>query len=182
MGSIDNQLDIIKSKGVIEVVAVASEYCLFIDKMDQYEYAESLPFLQKILPALYLKGALFPTIEIDDNSADERFITEEEYELMRFRLSQYLGDKDFFSTVDLMSGDVESKPIALSELLADIYTDLKDFLLLYAKETLNAKANAVADCYYYFHKNWGMRLAMALPYIHLLNTDGGDERDETTDF
>ena len=182
MQDIDNQNDIIKSKSVIEVIAIASEYCLFIDKMDAYEYAEAISFLQKILPALYLKGSLFPNIEIEDNSADERFITEEEYETMRYRLSNYLGDKDFFSTVDLMEGDTESKPISLSELLSDIYLDLKDFLLLYAKESQSAKENAVADCYYYFHKSWGMRLAMALPYIHLLCTNGTDDRDENSDY
>ncbi|MBO4646363.1 MAG: DUF5063 domain-containing protein [Bacteroidales bacterium] len=163
--------DIIKSKTVIEVIAVASEYCMFIDKMDRYEMDEALSFLQKILPALYLKGSLFPNIEVEDDSANERYVTEEEYETMRCRLSVYFGDADMFSAVDLSEGEIDSAPIALSELLSDIYTDLKDFLMLYARESVAAKENAIAACHYYFHFGWGMRLLTALPYIHKLVAD-----------
>lgn len=163
-----NQENIVKSKQVLEVFAVASEYCLFIDRMENVPREDALTFLQSILPALYLKGSMFPTVEVLDDSANERFVTEEEYETLRYRLSNYFGEQDFFSAVDLSNGDIESVPTSLSELLTDIYTDLKDFLMLYAKENPSAKENAVASCHYYFHVGWGNRLVLALPQIHHL--------------
>lgn len=163
-----NQENIIRSKQVLEVFAVGTEYCRFIDGIRNYTVDDALLFLQSILPALYLKGTFLPTIEVQDDSADERFVTEEEYETLRLQLAQFFGERDFFSAVDLTNDDIESMPISLSELLADIYMDMKDFLLLYAKENPSAKENAVAACHYYFHTGWGNRLVLALPQIHRL--------------
>ena len=168
MTDFKDQDDLLRSKQVLEVFAIASEYCLFIDKIEQTTPDKALLFLQSILPALYLKGAMLPNVEVQDESANERFVTEEEYETLRYRLAQFLDTRDFFSTVDLSEGSIESVPTSLSELLADIYTDLKDFILLYAKESTAAKENAVANCRYYFQTGWGARLTLALPYIHFV--------------
>lgn len=169
-------IEIVQSKPVMEMLAVSMEYCRFISEIQQYELPEAFDFLQKILPALYLKGSLFPSLEAADDSANERFVTEEEYETMRVRIAARLGERDYFSTVDLANDDINAVPIALSELLADIYTDLKDFILLYAKESLAAKENAVANCRYYFQTGWGARVTQALPYIHFVLSS--PEKDE----
>ncbi len=79
------KFETIQSKPVMEMLAVAMEYCRFINEIQNYELPEAFDFLQKILPALYLKGSLFPTVEADDDSANERFVTEEEYETVRVR-------------------------------------------------------------------------------------------------
>lgn len=169
MENVNNE-EIVRMKAVVEFFTFASEFCIFIDKIEQNELSDTYAYLQKMLPALYLKGALLPNVEVDDNSANERFVTEEEYETMRYRLSEFLGDSDFFAAVDLDGDTMDSSPISLSELLSDIYTDLKDFLILYSKESLSAKENAIASLYYNFYDNWGMRLLLALPQIHLLQS------------
>lgn len=175
----ENQEDIIESKGVVEMFTLASEYCLYLTRMDKETQADAFAFLQKMLPALYLKGSTCPAVEVSDESANERFVTEEEYEELRIRLSKFIDDKDMFTTVDLMSDDINSLPISLSELLCDIYLDLKDFLVLYTKPSTAAKENAIANCRYFFHNGWGMRLALALPYVHWLNCteEAEDEED-----
>lgn len=167
MENLSNE-EIVQSKPVLEVIAVAAEFCRFIDKIDHQETKEVFSFLQKILTALYLKGSLFPAVVAEDESANERFVTEEEYETLRCQLSQYFASEDYFTTVDFSSDNTESMPVSLSELLCDIYLDLKDFLILYSKESLAAKENAVANCYYYFQTNWGLKLTMLLPYIHYI--------------
>ena len=163
-----DQSDLLRSKPVLEVFAIASEFCMFIDRIEQAEPDKALLFLQSILPALYLKGSMLPEVEVQDDSANERFVTEEEYETLRYRLARYFDTRDYFSTVDLADGSIESVPTSLSELLADIYTDLKDFLILYAKENPSAKENAVAACHYYYHVGWGRRIVTILPQIHHL--------------
>lgn len=170
--------EMVQSKTVLEVIAVAAEFCRFIDKIDNQEQTEVFGFLQKILTALYLKGSLLSAIEVDDEEANERFVTEEEYETLRYQLSRYFDSKDYFTAVDFVSGNTESMPVSLSELLCDIYLDLKDFLILYSKESLAAKENAVANCYYYFQTNWGLKLTMALPYIHYILSQQVVQNDE----
>lgn len=167
---IDNE-EIVKSKTVIEVLAVATEYCLFIENIDKYEAAERMPFLQKILTALYLKGLLFPSIEVNDDSFNERFVTEEEYELLRVKLADCFSDIDFFSAVDYCEDQTEPQVVSFSELLADIYLDLKDFLLLYRSGSLPAQENAVASCKYLFDANWGYKLTVLLPYMHFTSSN-----------
>lgn len=162
---IDNE-DVVKSKNVVELIAVAIEFCRFIEQIDRYEEGERIPFLQKILTALYLKGLLFPAVEVNDDAYNERFVTEEEYELVRVKLANVFADNDMFSSVDYVEGNSESKILSFAELLADIYLDLKDFLLLYNSGTLAAQENAVAACRELFDSNWGYKLAVILPYMH----------------
>lgn len=166
--------DIIASKAVIEMIALASEYVLFIEKIYQYEKEERLPFLQKILTALYLKGLLFPTIQVDETSFHERFITEEEYELLHLKLIDNFEDINYFSSVNLMYDDIEAVPVTLAEYLADIYLDLKEFLLLYEKRTLGAQENAVKACKDDFLDNWGYKIVLVLPHLHVLTRNSAD--------
>lgn len=163
----DNE-SIVKSKAVVEVIAIASEYCLFVENLSQYEKEERIPFLQKLLTALYLKGLLLPDIKIEDEAGAERYVTEEEYELVRVKLANAFADIDYFSAVDLMEKDTEAAVVALSELLSDVYLDLKDFLLLYQKNTLHAAENAVAMCKDCFRYNWGYKITLILYYLHTL--------------
>ena len=181
METIQHNEDIVDSSKVIDMAAVGLEYCRFIEKMHTCEdILDAFDFLRKLLPALYLKGSLLPYIEVEDNSANERFVTEEEYEIIRTQLAKFIGDKDFFLTVPFDRNDMETTPVALSELLADIYLDLKDFILLLSKGTQNAKENAVANCYYYFQIGWGERITLALPYIHhVLSTFTNDEMEDS---
>lgn len=174
MENYNHNEDIIASKAVIEMLALASEYALFIEKIYQYEKEERLPFLQKILTALYLKGLLFPTIQVNDTSFHERFITEEEYELLHLKLANNFEDVNYFSSVNLMEDDIEAKPVAFAECLADIYLDLKEFLLLYEKGTFVAQENAIKACKDDFFLNWGYKITLVLPYLHVLTQNIAD--------
>ena len=109
MTDFKDQDDLLRSKQVLEVFAIASEFCLFIDKIEQTTPDKALLFLQSILPALYLKGAMLPNVEVQDESANERFVTEEEYETLRYRLAQFFDTRDFFSTVDEVIAQSEAE-------------------------------------------------------------------------
>lgn len=164
---IDNE-EILTSKPVIEMIALASEYCHFTEDLFKYPAAERLPFLQKLLSALYLKGLLFPTIEVNDDAYHERFITEEEYELVHLKLSNAFEAINYFSAVNLQEEETEAVPVSVSECLADIYLDLKEFLLLFEKGSVGARENAVAACRVDFLDNWGYKITILLPYFHAL--------------
>ncbi len=164
---IDNE-DIISSKAVIEMIALTSEYCNFIENIDTFPKDERLSFIQKLFSALYLKGLLFPSIEANHEEYYERFITEEEYELLHLKLSNIFESINYFPVVNLMNEDIEPIPLSLAECLTDIYIDVKEFLLLYGKGMYGAKENAVAACKDDFLQNWGYKITIVLFYLHAI--------------
>lgn len=155
------------SKNVLDMLALANEYCLFIEKADEYSIDDLLNFIQKILPILYLKASLLPDITPVNEDANERFVTQEAWENTFNELRGIFIDIDEYYYIN--NSDIEEiDPIkaSLSENLSDIYQDLKDFVMLYQKNTRDAKENAVFQCKTLFESHWGFRTVEALKYVH----------------
>ncbi|NPD46585.1 MULTISPECIES: DUF5063 domain-containing protein [unclassified Lentimicrobium] len=163
----------VSSKNVMEMLTVANEYCHFIEKAHEYETKDILDYLQKMFSLLYLKGALLPTIEVQVPEANERFVTEQTWESIFNELRNKFKPNDEFWVMDHIDfNDNEPIKASLADNLTDIYQDLKDFVLLYAKGTDAAKENAVHDCRLFFQTHWGYRLVQSQKYIHhLMNAD-----------
>lgn len=161
----------VSSKNVMEMLTVANEYCHFVEKAYNYETRDILEYMQKILPLLYLKGCLLPSIEVSVPEANEKFVTEENWEIIFNELRDKFKPKDDYWVIDHSDFKFsEPDKVSLADNLTDIYQDLKDFVLLYAKGTIAAKENAVRDCKFYFETHWGYSLVQAQKYIHdLLN-------------
>lgn len=152
------------------MLTVANDYCLFIESAEKYTYREILDYLLRISPLLYLKGSLLPQIIPADEVFSERYVTEEQWENI------YLVLKVKFDKEDAFKGhffkdemDSNDEILSLAENFADIYQDLKDFLMLYQKRTYSAKENAVYQCAQLFVSHWGPRLLESLPKIHQLS-------------
>ena len=160
---------IVFSKNVIEVITVANDICIFLEEFDSFELNYSLLYLQKALPLLYLKSALLPDIENNHKEANERFITQEQWEDIFVKANSKLGNKDTFYMVDEVSNKAaEVLQSSIAECLADIYQDLKDFLLLYQKNTITAQENAVYFTKILFETHWGAKLINVHSAIHSL--------------
>jgi hypothetical protein len=155
------------SISVLELLRVGHEYCLFAENADQKNPQQIFDFFRKLGPLLYLKGAMLPLVEPDFPEADERFVTEEEWQAVFNEFRSSLGSLDEFYHVDHENGvDYEAIKASLSENFADIYQDLKDFLLLYQKNTRDARQNAVHDCQALFESRWGIKILENLRYVH----------------
>ncbi len=163
------------SRNVLEMLTVANEFCLFLEKADDYAKQDLFNFLQKIGPLLYLKAALLPDIEPTDEEAIEHYITEEQWELMFNRLRNKFGEDDLFYFVDNHEKS-HTDPIrgSLAECFTDIYQDLKDFVLLYQKPLKTFKENAVRECKHLFETRTGYRMVNAQAALHYLLYSGGD--------
>ncbi|HRY98859.1 MAG TPA: DUF5063 domain-containing protein [Bacteroidales bacterium] len=160
--------DPVYSPHVLELLTVANEYCLFVERAADYPLDDFLDFLRKILPMLYLKGSLLPTLEPDEHRP-ERYVTEQQWESVFNDLRAKLGPLDDFYFIDLAEpGDTEPWKGSLSDNLADIYQDLKDFLLLYQMNTYTAQQNAVSECRQLFAPHWGERITRAQYPLHQL--------------
>jgi len=126
-----------------------------------------MEYLQRILPLLFIKGSLLPDITPEEPDYNEKFVTEEQWE------ESYNSLKVFFNTLDQYwsvhhPGDPESETEkrSLAEDLADIYQDIKDFIILYQKPLTASKENAVAACRLAFEEFWGKRAIQAGYIIH----------------
>jgi len=158
------------SSSVIDLIKVANEYCIFLENAENLTKEEISPFIQRIIPLLYLKGSLLPDIHIDDTESSERFVTEEEWERLFTSLRDLLLDADEYWSLNYNSPD-QNDPVkaSLSENLVDIYQDLKDFLMLYQKPSRASKQNAAKDCKFLFETHWGEKALQLLQWIHYLN-------------
>ncbi|MEI6765430.1 MAG: DUF5063 domain-containing protein [Bacteroidota bacterium] len=178
----DQSKNKVQSRTVLEMLTVANEYCLFIEDADKFTKEYMLSYLQKVLPLLYLKSSLLPDIEVDDTMPGERFVTEEEWEIAFQRIKSKLGVDDRYIYLARRSAtETETRKGSLSENFTDIYQDMKDFILLYQKNTLSAQENAVHDCKLLFESHWGARALNALAAIHQILHQNWDD-DNFTPF
>lgn len=157
-----------QSKSVLEMITVAHEFCLFMEKVDSYTQEDVLNYFQKIIPLLYLKGSLLPTVEVSDDSYLERYVTAETWEIVFNDVRNKLKPFDEYWTLE-QNDDNEAIKASIAENLTDAYQDLKDFVILYTKNTQTARENAAHECKLHFETHWGSRIINALKAIHLIN-------------
>jgi len=156
-------------KNTLEFVTVTLEFCALMETTDRHTLFEFVNKSVKIIPLLYLKAAMLPTVE-EPEDADELdyFITEETYEVIRARLATLLGEHD--SYLETFHPDIEysDTPIAttISENLADVYQDLGNFAALFRQENETVMRQALYVCNENFRLYWGQKLLNALRAIH----------------
>ncbi len=157
------------SRKVLEMLTVANEFCLFLEKAEEYSKEELFQFLQKILPLIYLKATLLPEVSAEDEDATEHYVTEEQWEQLFNTLRNKFGKEDSFQYLDLHEKS-HADPVegSMAEHFTDIYQDLKDFVLLYQKPLKSFKENAVRDCRYLFETRFGYRIVTVHAALHYL--------------
>ena len=161
------------SANVLEMIRVAHEYCLFAEQAEEQSKQHFLRFFVRLSPLLYLKGTLLPDIQVEYPEANERYITQEQWEELFNHLRLKIQPDDEFWIMDYEFSD-ENEPVraSLAENFTDIYQDLKDFVLLYQKNSKDAKQNAVHECKLLFSTRWGPKVLDSLRYVNfLLNKD-----------
>ena len=159
---------VIFDKNSIEFVTVAAEYCGFIERARGSERHTFVDTALKILPLLYLKASLIPECEMIGEEGLEVFVTEDDYEYVRLSVADVMGAQDDYLEVFLPDMAYSDTPIkkCISEDLADIYQDLKDFIGVF-QLGLNATMNdALCVCKEHFAEFWGQRLVNTMRALH----------------
>lgn len=157
------------SKQVLELITVANEFCLFSQKVDQYSKEDIMTYYRRILPLLYLKGSLVKNVTPSNPELNERFVLEEDWEALFNMVRNKLYPNDhFWICADPHNEDTEAEKASIAECIADCYQDMKDFIMLYQKNQLAAKENAVHELYLNFPGHWGPAITKALYALHLL--------------
>jgi len=183
----DKNTDPAYSRNVVEFVAVANEYCKYAEHAGEIKGDEMLRILQRILPLLYLKASLLPSLEPVFEDGNEKFVSEPDWKRINNMFREKFGSADLFQD---LHEDRQNEPdtiisSGIAENMADIYQDLKDFLLLYQTGTREVMNDAVWECRINFENIWGQKLVNSLREIHRFIYSGGEiekaEPDEDGD-
>ena len=183
------------SRNVIEFVAVANEFCKYAEHAPELKGDELLKILQRILPLMYLKASLLPQLDPFFEDGNEKFVTENDWIRIHDNLREKFGTADdYIEVFDDRSKETEEPVVCtISENLADIYQDVKDFLLLYQTGTNEVMNDAIWECRLNFENFWGQKLVNSLRAIHsfiysgeeigrIEEEDISDDERETSDW
>ena len=159
----EENINKIKSTAVLEMIRVAHEFNIFSEDIAKKETKDIIGFYQKVLPLMYIKAALLPEIEVSDPSANERYVAEEHWERIYVSLKEKFGKADEYWELDENNDSIK---VSLSEKMADVYQDTKDFVVLFQKNQMAAKENAVFEMHRLFKVHWGPRSLSVLNQLH----------------
>jgi len=160
---------ILQSRQVLEMLTVANDFTLFIEKAEDYTRDQILIYLQRVLPVIYLKASLLPEIQVTDDDAIEHYVTEEQWGALFNMIRIKLGQEDIFYFIDLHEKTQhDTIRASIAEGITDIYQDLKDFLLLIQKPQIAFQENAVKECRHLFETRYGYKLVNCHSAIHYL--------------
>ncbi len=167
---------------VLEFLSVAQKYCLYIEEIDRHNKIEVYSALHKALPLLYVKGSLLPDILIEDFSINEKYVTVENWQDVFNELREKFGDEDEFWYLENDNPHNDLVKGSISDMLTDMYQDMKDFTILYQKPMRDAKKIAVWEIKELFKAHWGFRAANLLKVFHYkLYSDANDRGTEFFD-
>lgn len=181
----DQLKEIVYSKDSIEFVTVAVQYCAFLEDIEDITEAELTDKLTKLLPLLYLKASLVPETDTVNDEDQEISVTEDIYNYISSKLYNIFLDKDTYLEVFLQDMKYSDTPISasVSEDLADIYQDLKNFVTIFERGVTENMNDALYICSEHFKAYWGQNLVNVLRALHQIkysidvNDLEGDDQD-----
>jgi len=124
-----NYEQIIYSNEVMTFTTLAAEYCKLINNIATLSQHDFVNKSLRLLALLYVKTLSLPTTEPVDADMIEKSVTQEEWDEVHNAVARKLGRFDQYTeTLDPLAGD--DAMTSLSEGFADIYQDLKDYIML----------------------------------------------------
>lgn len=165
---------------VIEFVTVGNEFCKWLEDVEAQSRADFISTALKILPLLYLKATMLPKTDTMLEDFLEKHVMEEDYEFIRFQVQSKTGRFDDY--LEVFTADMQRSDLPLtstvSENMADIYQDVKDFLMGYRTAVTEIMNDALVELVTQFESYWGQRLVNVLRALHMVYYGGESLEDE----
>lgn len=170
------------SKEIVEFVTVGLEFCGRVERSADTDRDDYLLTMTRILPLLYLKASLLPDDEPEEDYDLAGYVTEEQYEYLRGTVRNLIGEDDDYLEVFDADMAYSDTPIAasISEGIADIYQDIRDFLEVYRYGDENISRAAICHCRENFATYWGQKLVNIMRPLH--NLCFGSEKEEFDEY
>jgi len=180
----ENRDSIVFNHDVLELTTVAVKYCQFVEQANSGERNVFVETLLKLLPLLYLKGMLLTDLDTDENVELVDTVTEENYDIIRGNVAYVMGEKDDYLDVFVEDMKYSDTPVlmTISENVADIYQDLKNFCMAMRDGTDEVRIEAVAECKLNFKHYWGQKLVNVLRALHDVEYSSNNDEDEIHEY
>jgi hypothetical protein len=175
--------ELIFERNVVEFVTVAAEFCKFLEQAETTPRNAFVDTSLKILPLLYLKAEMLPACERMGEDDLETFVTEDAYEVLRMNIAGIMAEKDDYLDVFVSEMKYSDQPIRkfISEELADIYQDIRDFIFVFQLGLNETMHDALAVCQENFKLYWGQKLVNTLRALHDAKYNGNNDDEEDDD-
>lgn len=182
----EKESQVIFDKNVIEFVTVAAEFCAFLERAESMKRTDFVATITKLLPLLYIKATLLPECETLGDEGLEAHVTQAMYDALLVKLGRLMADKDEYLDIctDKLINDIGNDAGVtirnISEDLADLYQDIKDFIFVFQQGLNQTMNDALALCRENFTLRWGEELITTLRAIHNVNYafDSDEEMEE----
>lgn len=162
------------SKNTLEFLAVAKSYCEVLENPEQLEKDKLLEILLRLLPLLYLKGSLLPSVDPIEEDGLETCATEMQYGLLAGSLAALFGEEDTYLEVyhpDIALAD-GAFAASVSERLADLWQEMYDFVEVFRQGYEDAMCEVLYLCKERFAQEWGPALLHVLRALHAIKYEG----------
>ncbi|MCM1291161.1 MAG: DUF5063 domain-containing protein [Prevotella sp.] len=155
---------------LLNIVAVATQYCTTVQNTDQIEKEEFITSLLDLLPHLYWLFSITPATATDETYFLADYVDEYSYNQVRNNIAALLSEDDTYLETIEEDMKYSDSPIgaSISEGLADIFQDLFNFVAE-VKESEALQLEAAFDaCKENFQLYWSATLCSVLrPLNHL---------------
>ncbi len=158
----------IYSKEVVDFVKLAADYCLKLENSREATPRKLVKGMLTSLPALYLKASDLLDNVVDNGLNTAPQVTEEDYNYVRQAIYDVLGRYDDYLDVFVEDMRYSDRPIlkSISEDLADIYQDLRNFLATYRDGIEEMSEAALFEVLESFRQEWGQKCVNVMRPLH----------------
>lgn len=158
----------IYAPAVIDFITVSAEYCVTLEKNEPIEKKDFLNKITKLLPLIYVKATVLPVVDDEDYDMLQEYVGEDDYNYVQNRVWGILKEDDEYLEVFSPELQFSEAPVVatISENLADIYQDLKNFISVYADRNEECMSAALQKVQENFRTYWGQKLVNAMRPLH----------------
>ncbi len=159
------------NKQTIEFITVVKEYVAICENRKEQQPLHIAIYILRLLPLIYLKALLLPEFEkVEDELVD--VVDEQAYNDIKAHFDELWGELDIDCPVPHFPVQYQEQNIApISELLADIYQDLKNVMVNFQTGDEDIMESSLCVCKENFEIYWGQRLLAASSALHHLVYD-----------
>lgn len=167
-------------KSVFDFVTIALEFSSFLENDVTISRDEWIDRTLKMLPLLYVKASLLPETFPLNEEPPVTFVSEEDYLSVSDRIAAIMGEEDIYLDVFVEDMKYSDTPVraAISENIADIYQDIRNFVSIYQFELTEQMQDAICVCKDNFLLYWGQKLVNVLRPLHALRSREAEEEGE----
>lgn len=173
--------EVIFDRKVIDFVKTAAEFCVFVENTSTVSKKTFVDTSLKILPLLYLNASLLPSADfINEDEPLEECVTESMYDNVRQSVAAVLGSSDDYLEVFVSEMEYSDQPIKknVSEDIADIYQDIRNFTFVFSLGLNQTMNDSLALCQQNFAIYWGQKLVNTMRALHSIKYSEQEEYED----